>query len=116
MFIEGMQQRCRLQLTAAPRNPELQRMSTGSDGVFVTVNDQPRTNLFREAVPEFDHLFEFVAGIYMKKGKRQRSGKEGLSRQMNQHAGILAHGIQQYRIAKLRYSLAQNINRFAFEL
>ena len=49
-------------------------MRAGRDGIFIAMDDQPRADFFAEAVAEFDHLFELVSRIDMKKRKRQRPG------------------------------------------
>ena len=90
-------------------------MRSRGNRIFISMHDQPRSNLFTEAIPEFDHLLELVSGVNVKERERQRSRIESFARQMHQHARVFADGIQQDRIPELRNSLPENINRFAFQ-
>jgi len=116
VFVERVKKRRRLQLAAASRDAEFERVSAGRDAILVTMNDEPYSDLRRKTVSEFEHLFEFVTRVDMKQGKRKRSWVKCLASQMNQHARILADRVQQHRIPELRHRFPQNINRFAFKL
>src|SRR5215471_11760525 len=91
-------------------------MRSGCDGVFITMNDQPCSDLFAKPVAKLDHLLEFVAGVYVKKRKRKRAGVEGLPGQMYKYTGVLADRLQQHRVSELRNRFPQNVNGFAFKL
>src|SRR5262245_57946819 len=116
MFVERMEQGGRLQLSAAACDAEFQGMSPGSNRIFIPMNDQPRADLFAESVAKFDHLFELVARVDVKKGKRQRTRIKRFAREVHEHARIFSDRIQQYRIPKLCDGFAENVNRFAFKL
>src|SRR5262249_45100655 len=116
MFVERVQQGGRFQLAAAPRNAEFQRVRSCGDRVFVPVNNQTHADFFAEPVAKFDHFFEFVAGVDMKKWKWHRPGVESLAGQMDKNTGVLTDRIEQYGIAELRNGFPQDINRFAFKL
>src|SRR5216117_829201 len=116
VFVERVKKRRRLQLAAASRDAQFERVSAGRDGIIVTMHDEPCSDLRRKALSEFEHLFEFVTRVDMKQRKRKRSGVKRLASHMNQHARILAHRVQQHRIPELRSRFPQNINRFAFKL
>src|SRR5262245_2334040 len=109
MLVERVQKRRRFQLTAASCDAELQRMSAGGDGVFISMDDQPHTDLGAETIAKFDHLFEFVTGVHVKKRKRHRPRIKRFSSQMHEDAGVLTDGIQQHRISELRYGLAKDV-------
>src|SRR5262249_3764783 len=104
-----MQQRCGFELTAAPRHAKLQRMCAGRDRIFIAMNDQPRSDFFTKPIAEFDHLFKFVTGVYVKKRKRERARIESLSGEVNENARVLPNGIQQHRVSELRNGFPQDV-------
>src|ERR1041384_3669766 len=114
MLVEGMQQCCSLQLSAASGHAELQRMRTGCNGVFIAMHDEPCSDLFCEAVAELDHFLKLVSRIDVEERKRKRTWIERFAGKVNEHARVLADGIKQHRVAKLRNGFAQYVNGFAF--
>src|SRR5215470_9457398 len=90
-------------------------MSAGCNRIFIPVDDQPNSDFLAEPVAKFNHLFELVTRVDMKKGKRQPSWIKRLTGEVYEYARVLADGIQQYGITELRDSFAEDINGFAFK-
>src|SRR5437667_11080121 len=104
-----MQQSSGLQLAAASGDAQLEGMRAGCDCIFITMNDEPRSDLLGKPVAEFNHLFKFVSGIDVKEGKGKRPGIKRLARKVDKHARILADRVKQNGVAQLRNGLPQNI-------
>src|SRR5207237_1145966 len=81
-----------------------------------SIEETPAWFRLRESRSEFEHLLELVARVDVKKGKWKRPRIKRLAGEVHEYARILADRVEQHRIPELRNGLAQNVNRFAFEL
>src|SRR5262249_37789935 len=116
IFVERVKQSRCLQLAAASRDSELQRMGARRNSVFVAMDNDAGADLLRKAIAEFEHLLELVAGVDVKERKWKRPRIKRLAREVHKHAGVLADRVEQHRVPELRNGLAQNVDRLAFEL
>ena len=92
----------------------------GVDGLaqafLVPMHDQLESQPIRRRVAKRGHLAKFPARIDMQERKGRLGGIKGLHRQMQEHGGILADGIEHHRRAKLGHALSQNIYALGLEL
>ncbi len=100
----GMQHRARCDRADAARQP-----------FWIDMNDQLEPKAPRRRVAKFDHLAELPGRVDMEQPQRQPRGMERLARKVQQNARILAHRIEQYRVAELGRDLAQDRDRLRFE-
>ena len=85
------------------------------DGVLHLGHHQPLAELGDAPIAELDDLREVVAGVDVQEGERQLLGPEGLQREMQHDAGVLAGGEQQSRLFEFGGDLAQNVDGFGFQ-
>jgi hypothetical protein len=78
---ETIEQRLRLQQTAASLRVERYRVRSSSDGRFVAPDKEFRSDLGSDSIAKLDHLAELETCIDVKKWKRNRSWIERLLRQ-----------------------------------
>src|SRR5262249_19613509 len=97
------------QLAAATRHTQFQRVRAGRNCILISMNDEPRSDFLCKTVAEFDHLFEFVSGIYMKEGEGKWAGIKRLTRKVHEYARILPDGVKQDRVAELCNGLPQDV-------
>lgn len=67
------------------------------NGLFVGVDDQIKIELSRRLIAECDHLAELPGGVDMEDRKRNTTGMEGFSAQVQENTGVLADRIHQHR-------------------
>jgi len=82
----------------------------------VNVHDEFEPEPLGGRVAERDHLPEFPFGIDVQQRERRLGRKERLAGEVQQDARILADRIEQHRLGELGRHLAQNENRFRFQI
>ncbi len=82
----------------------------------VHVHQQVQIHLLDHALAEAVHLAEFPAGVHMQHREWQAAGIEGLACQMQHDGGVLADGIQHYRVLELGGNLTDDVDAFGFQL
>ena len=80
--------------------------------LLIDVDDQVEAQLFRALVAEGDHLPELPGRVHMQQREWRIGGIEGLHRQMQQHGGILADGIEDHRPLAGGRHLAKDMDAF----
>src|SRR5277367_3848474 len=82
------------------------------DAVGVDVNAKVEAEPLRRIVAKGDHLSKFPGRIDMQQRKWQRRGVEGLERDMQHRARVLADRIEHDRIAEFGDDLPHYVNSF----
>ena len=92
----------------------------GVDGfphaLLVDMHDQLESQAIRRPVAKSDHLAKFPRRIDVHQWEGRLGRIEGLHRQVQEHGGILADGIEHHRRAELGHGFPQNIYALALEL
>ena len=78
---QAVEERLRLQQTAAALGADLERLRPFADRLLVRVDDQPRADGLRHLIAELDHFAELVGGVDVEKREGNRSRKERFLRQ-----------------------------------
>ena len=112
---QRIQQRLRLQQSAAALGVERDRIRSRRNCGFIAPDQQLRANGASHRIAEGEHLGEFEAGVYMQQRKRNRRGIEGLLRQPQHDGGILADGVEHDGPLEFRSHLAQYVNALRFQ-
>ena len=82
---------------------------------LVGVDDQIQPEIAGGGVAERDHLAELPLGVDVQHRERHFRRIEGLAREVQQDARILADRVHQHRVAELGGDLAQDRHRLGFE-
>ena len=93
----------------------LERIDPGARGLLVGMHEQVQAILRGHAIAMLDQGAEIPARGDVQEGKRRRRREEGLARQMQHDAGILAHRIEHHRPAELGHDLAQDVDRLVLQ-
>ena len=110
VLIERLPQRLRLHDVGVGGGRVVDRVDAGGDPLLVGVHDQVEAELAHGAIAEGDHVAELPGGIDVQQRERRLGRIERLARQVQQHRGVLADGIEQHRLAELRGSLAEDVD------
>ena len=108
MFVDGVEQRHRLQPVATGTRTDLFDHSTLVDRLLHAGDDQPHAARLDELVAVLDHLGEVVPGVDMHDGEGQPGGGEGEQGKVQQDRGVLATTEQQHRVLTLGRDLADD--------
>ena len=95
--------------------PESNGIDAALHAVLVDMHDQIQSEPLGRLVAELDHLPEFPGRIDMHQRERRLGGIEGLHRQMQHHAEVLADGIEHHRIAEFGRHLAHDVDDLGFQ-
>ena len=85
------------------------------DPVLVDMDDQIEAQFARGAIAEGDHVAKLPGRVDVQQRKRRPGRIERFARQVQQHGGILADGVEQHRPAELRGSLTENVDALRFQ-
>ena len=85
------------------------------DRRVVGVHQHLGPDLLGERVAKLDHLGILVGGIDVQQRKGDQSRVKGFAGQMQQNRRVLADGIKQHGLRKLRSGLAQNVYGLGFD-
>ena len=107
---QRIQQRLRLQQSAAALGVERNGIGARGNGGFVAPDQQLRAHRAGHRIAEGDHLGEFEARIDMQQRKGNRRGIKGLLRQPQHHRRVLADGVKHHRPLELAGHLAQDVD------
>ncbi|MNR13136.1 hypothetical protein D3C85_1295240 [compost metagenome] len=92
------------------------RADPARQGLVIGVDQQPRAIEARHMVAVGDHVPKLPRRIHVQQRERRRARIEGLGRQVQQDAGILADRIHHDRVARRRRHLAQDLDRLGLKL
>src|SRR6185437_11636447 len=92
-----------------------ERIDAAVHAVPIDIFDEIQTEPFHSLVAELDHLLELPRRVDVHQREGRLGGIEGLHRQMQHHAGILADGIEHHRIGELGRHLAHDVNALGLQ-
>ena len=85
VMAQGIEQRLRLQQTAAALGVEHDRVGARGDGRLIAPHQQLRAHMARYRVTEDEHLLEFESRVDVQQRKRNGRGVKRLLRQAQHH-------------------------------
>src|SRR5438105_5259562 len=113
--LQRVEQRFRLQESAAALRADLERLRPFANRLFVGVDDEAGADALGHLVPERDHFLELVRGVDVQERKRDRSGVERFLREAQHARRVLADGIEHHRALELGHDLAEDLDAFGLE-
>ena len=109
-------QRLRLHDVGVILRTMIERVNALVDAFLVRVHTKFETEFGGNPVTELDHFAELPRGVDVQQRKWDLPRVECLTSQMKQHGRVLADRVQHHRAFELRHDLADNVDRFGFEL
>ena len=116
MLFNSVEQHCGLQPIGARSRACLLHDLSGVNCFLHRGDHQPNSEVGHPAIPELKHLSEIMAGVNMHHHERQLRWPEGFLGDVQHDDAVLATREQQTGILKLGGHLAEDVNRFRFEL
>jgi hypothetical protein len=115
-MIEGLAQRLRFHDIGVAAVAVGERTGTLRQALPIDVHDQVEAEPLRRSVAKRGHLAELPRRVDVQDGKGQRSGMEGLAREVEEDGGVLADRVEEHRPLQLGGRLAQDEDAFGLEL
>ena len=115
VLVERLAQPLGLHHLGVQRRAGGDRVDAAGEAVLIDMDDEIEPVAPRHLVAEGDHVAELPGRVDMEQREGQLAREEGLQREMQHHARILADRIEHHRIGELGRDLADDGDRLGFE-